>query len=201
MQVIPLKYNNLYTKARIELEEVSQNTDLPELTKIRLESFLENYLELIRNKSLYGDSPFFKLKLSEYNPNLLCQLVKIAKICDKSLGNLLNILMYEYNFFNSESINSQFDARVLKPYLPETNHISIHGYHKIRISKKDLTEIDQSVSFHRINFLEFDTSISEQVFVKQVRNISNCGTVVVPNTISKIVLFGKVRACQNVVYT
>ena len=76
--------------------------------------------------------------------------------------------------------------------------VSIVGHVDLTISKQDLEEPGEKISFVNITNLSFTHDVDKDTFQKCILKIVGCRGVRVPNILPKLVLLSKLVECKNV---
>ena len=113
-----------------------------------------------------------------------------------TIGEAITKMMHDISK-DFDDVFPQLSARNLK-YMVNKDKIRVQHYDQLSISLKDLEEADKSVSFQHIDHLTLEADINLESFDTYIRNIQHCGTVKVPETLPKLLLYSKISHCNNI---
>jgi hypothetical protein len=112
-----------------------------------------------------------------------------------------------YNEFSAESKKQgksvgDFTTEAMRLYLERFQSKEEHriiGIQTLRISKKDLEEYDEKVSFTGIHHLIFEDDVDKESFEKYIGDIVGVNKAEFPKQFPKIYLYTKCRGCNEII--
>ena len=135
---------------------------------------------------------------------LYSRITAIAKEMGKTVGEIMNEAMRFYLVMceMSSEVGKSLDrtARAFMEGFREGVTVAIADLEEVHISKADLEKLKRKVRIHFVKRVVFDSDVDEEAFDKYVSYISDCGEVVVPASIPKLLVYSKCRRVTKVVF-
>lgn len=155
----------------------------------------EYFRDPLATDDFFNEENLKSISIRGVNADVYEQFVNKTKKLDMNVGNAITKLMQDVvSSFDEEF--PQISARSLR-----TTHkmpISILGHVDLTISKQDLEEPGEKISFVNITNLYFTPDVDKDTFQKCIHKIIGCRGVRVPNIFPKLVLLSKLVECKNV---
>ena len=124
----------------------------------------------------------FSNKLKDFNMNV-----------GDAFNRIIGDVMQDFDQVFSEKTSQNYYAK--KKKLPK---LSISSHDELSISSEDLTQTKSAVSFSRIGQLKFEDSLTKEEFLTHIKYISNCGLVMFPKTIPKLLALAHCEHCEEI---
>ncbi len=124
----------------------------------------------------------FTNKLRDYNLNI-----------GEAFNKMMNDVLKDFDSIFQES--STYDFIQQKKRLPKV-HISSHQ--TLVISDEDLLSTKSRISFHNIDNLKFDSTVTKEIFLKHVDRIQNCTLVQFGQNFPKLLALAYCNNCDTV---
>lgn len=126
----------------------------------------------------------FTSKLKEYNMNI-----------GDAFNKMIDDVLKDFDeVFNDSSTYDFFEYQRRLPRL------SIDGHQDLSISGQDLLDTKSRVSFRNIESLKFDSTVTKEIFLKHVKEISRCLNVYFKKEFPKLIALAYCIDCDNVVF-
>ncbi|RLE75930.1 MAG: hypothetical protein DRZ80_01950 [Thermoprotei archaeon] len=127
------------------------------------------------------------------------EVATLAKELNVSVGSIVSEALMLFSSLVEEQDAMLFVplkiARITRKYMPSPIRkivpYIVRHLGRLRISGKDLANLDSPVIFLSIDELIFEDDVDEKIFDEKVFKIVNCGTVEIPSHLRKFVVLRK----------
>ena len=163
--------------------------------------FLAEYDELNARNSLILPAMLrqhsgFNLLLSDIDENLFNDFQSLSDKVGLPPGEILSHLMREALHSPDASSSAKDLSSLINHGLPD---FTVSGQDSLVVSGDDLVKSNFRMAFKHIDTLEF-VNISPDMFQKFVSKITNCQLVRLPSSIPKLLVYSKLRNCDNILF-
>ncbi|MFW9992690.1 MAG: hypothetical protein ACFFD4_11640 [Candidatus Odinarchaeota archaeon] len=176
-----------------DIEEIEEEAERLEEEAERLEEVLGGFQR--GDRSMNGKGPK-NVTIRGIDAQIYDDFSQNMKILGMTMGDAITKMMKDI-LTDFDGTFPSLSAKILKTEakLPK---LTIFEHDHISISAEDLVEADARTSFHNIDFLEFEPDITKELFLRYVNHISDCKTVKLPSILPKLLVYSKIRNCDEI---
>ena len=146
-----------------------------------------------------------QISIRGMDEKLYRQISSLARELGVNVGTLINQAIQTYLSLPPEV---RTPARLLKAAVEvpieftsgmiDSTGITISDIGNLTVSRKDLEDVKNKISFRNIKRLEFSEDIDEDLFTKKVRSISYCDELIIPKSLRKLTVLSKCKKVEKV---
>jgi len=154
-----------------------------------------HYLSLFQNSSEYiGKNRKIKdVTIRNVDTKIWNDFTSHCQLNDSKVSIIINRILWE--IIPEMEITQILISKIKEPF---DNILLVTSQKKVSINQENLQKIaDKKVLFHRIEELNLQENISQEVFVEKVLGIYNCKKVTFPKGFSKLLQLSRVKEYPN----
>ncbi|UYP44306.1 hypothetical protein NEF87_000591 [Candidatus Lokiarchaeum ossiferum] len=155
----------------------------------------ENFREPFATDDFFNEENLKSISIRGVNADVYEQFVNKTKKLDMNVGIAITKLMQDVVYSFDEDF-PEISAGTLRSV--NKMPLSIVGHVDLTISKEDLEEPENQISFVGIQNLTFTPNVDKETFQKCINKIVGCHGVRIPNILPKLVLLSTLVDCKNI---
>ncbi|WP_371804901.1 hypothetical protein [Candidatus Lokiarchaeum ossiferum] len=155
----------------------------------------ENFRDPFATDDFFNEENLKSISIRGVKADVYEQFVNKTKKLDMNIGKAITKLMQDVVSTFEEEF-PQISAESLRS--ANKVPLSIVGHMDLSISKEDLEEPGEQISFIGIQNLSFSPNVDKDTYLKCINKIVGCRGIRIPNILPKLVLLSKIVDCKNI---